>query len=172
MALQHGGFDCFGDVGRRLMLPEPQDRPSSCEKSFVVLTVALAVTRELRRPVAFVRDHRSATMLRTSVPEAAIDEHRHSLPSEGYIGPDRASVAHAQRKIHPVAKARGMETPPHRELRVRVTAAVGSLIGRSRRRPRRRRHPDAHALKIGRSQFGEATTFRLLPRQISFRRRD
>src|SRR5581483_2749105 len=70
------------------VLPHADDRPSQVFEGLIVFTVALSITRELRRPVRSIRSRLKA-VLRTTVPETTVDEDRNLRSGERNVRPRR-----------------------------------------------------------------------------------
>jgi hypothetical protein len=103
------------------MLPDPHHRPALSFKGTCRFVVALPVALQLRLPVPGV-GLRLDSVLRATVPEAAIDEHSHPGANEDDIG------SSAQRRHGPpvdqVAQPSGMQLPANSQLRSSVLARL------------------------------------------------
>jgi hypothetical protein len=73
-------------VALDLMAPEADDRPTGSLESHGLLAVAFDVPVDLRVPVVDVAGWPAAA-LRTSMPKAAIDEHRELEAGKREVGP-------------------------------------------------------------------------------------
>jgi len=117
-----------------LVLPETQNTPSQFYERTIGLPITLDVACQLRPPVVGV-GLRPSSMHGTAVPEAAVDEDRHSLPGEDDVctGPQRRS----QSEVDTVAPTARMQALPHCQLWARVTSAIRShgVAGSNRTRP-------------------------------------
>lgn len=116
-------MNSLGHRFRRLVLPYPEDGPSSGAQHLSYHYVPLTVTVDFLMPVpAGVGRH--PAMLRAAVPEAAVNKNRQLVTSEDDIRPDRAlrqydSVADS------VAQSSTKELPAECQLRL----CVGTLVG-------------------------------------------
>jgi hypothetical protein len=88
---------------RIFMFPYSDCQPAYLGEHYLCFAVTLAISQDLRPPEFRIRSGPSP-VLRTSVPEASIDEHRHAGSEEHNIGDSPNlrkwtsvhSVAHAQ----------------------------------------------------------------------------
>lgn len=96
--IRQEGDDPRGSGGRRLVLPHAQHEPAFLREPFVSVEVTRVVDTELGAPPLRVR-RGPRSMLRASVPEAAVHEHRHSGAREGDVdapaGTPRDGVRHS-----------------------------------------------------------------------------
>src|SRR5690606_23923984 len=69
---------------RILVLPDANDQPTCVGEATVGLRVALTITPDLHRP-DFGVGGGFGVMLRTAVPEAAVEEHGHLGPGEDHV---------------------------------------------------------------------------------------
>lgn len=76
----HSGSRCSGG----LVLPDPDDEPSRGGKGAINEPITANVRFQLWIPVGAIR-LRIAPVLRTAMPEAAIEEHHHSRPREYHV---------------------------------------------------------------------------------------
>ena len=120
--------DTVGRVFRSLMLPYPNYGPAVLGKPAVGLLIPFLVSRELLTPPFGIRA-RERRMLRTRVPEAAVDEHDHLRPRENDVG--APSAIELKRPLNAEAISTSMEGRSKRELRRRM-------------RPGRAAHPVAN----------------------------
>jgi hypothetical protein len=67
------------------MFPEAQDNPPGCFESRAGVQISGNVASDLRPPVVGM-GLRCHEVLRTTVPEAAVDEDGDTLPREGNVG--------------------------------------------------------------------------------------
>lgn len=131
------GDDAIGRLAWVHMLPDAKDLPALRFEHSRRLTVPLHVPRQLRLPVLMmssgnIRVHRAA------VPEATIDEHSETKPSEDDVRP--TPPIGARSVVNPVSKALSVQDPPDCKLRLGVSSPValhGSLRT-GRRGPRNR----------------------------------
>lgn len=109
-----GLFDGASTLWGGNVLPDAHRRPSSPPELFVCVPVPLPVPLDLLRPVPGVGSVSPIAMLRTTVPEAAVDEHCHlhsrkddvRLPTEaGQWAP-----------VHEVAESPSVELSAQRQL--------------------------------------------------------
>ena len=110
----------WGDV-----FPEPQHAPTGFSKSEVRYLVPVHVPLELGYPICLV-GLRDRSVLRTAVPEAAVDEHGYPSPSEGDVTVDCLAVRPTDCIVLPEPKAASVQQGSKCELRFRVRAAVGT----------------------------------------------
>lgn len=105
-AFAYGALDHVRSVRRRVVLPDPDDAPSCGSERVIDGAITLNIPCELGLPVLHV--HRgSPTVLRTSMPEATIDEHGHPPSRKDYVRADAAidrldGVVNAEAKAPPV----------------------------------------------------------------------
>ena len=105
-----------------LMLPDAQDAPAGVLEVRVRLAVSLYVPRQLGAPIGAIGLGLCA-MLRTAVPEAAVDEDGKASPLEDYVG--SPSLSWQRRKVDSIPQACGVEDLPHGQLGTRVGPSVG-----------------------------------------------
>lgn len=92
---------CRGQIGRHFTFPEPQYRPASFPKPLFLLKVSICVSPQLCLP-KFSLGWRQAIVGRTTVPEATVNEDRHSRRWERYIDLYRTDwVLHAKPSATP-----------------------------------------------------------------------
>jgi len=128
------------DLRRRsgcLVLPEPQDQPSSLGEPAVGIGVTLTIGLELRRPPRAVGS-RVSLMDGAGMPEAAIDVDGDPLSGKHHI----CAAPHTRNRgqVDSVAQSSSMQCGSQRELRSRVTLsralhAQPRRLGRSGRNP-------------------------------------
>src|SRR5207248_3355560 len=106
----------------RLVLPNANDCPALVSERGVVSCVALAVSANLRRPIARVRAWLDA-MLRAAVPKAAVDEHRDACSREDDVW-SRRRATRSKLEVDTKAQTAPMQGRAQRELRPRVALAV------------------------------------------------
>lgn len=124
-----------GLLGRDV-LPDPDDGPAGTPKFFRDAPIALDVAGQLRPPVVGV-GLGSASMLRTGVPEAPVDENRDLRPSESDVRANSAA-GKVDQQVLAVSIALPMEQGTNTELRTCVAAGIRSHRGRGRRARRER----------------------------------
>ncbi len=118
--LPYGSLDDVRALDHCLVLPEPDDIPTCGPKGRVDGAVTLNVASELRLPVVEV-DLRLPSVLRASVPEAAIDEHCDSLSLEGDVGAN-PSAPGFDREVHPEPEPPSVQFAAERELGLGIPA--------------------------------------------------
>lgn len=65
-------------IARSFVLPDTEREPTRSDEFGVRIPVATLVARDLLRPIPRVVTDRAPSVKRTAVPEASVDEHRHS----------------------------------------------------------------------------------------------
>lgn len=115
--------DDRGSDGRRfLVFPISKDPPPClCELS-VCFTIPLDVAGQLRPPVVGVA-LRQRRMLRTTVPEAAVYEHRYPPSWEDDVRPTAPTY---RSEVDPVPHPGGVQQTSYGQLRRRIPAAVSA----------------------------------------------
>jgi hypothetical protein len=131
-----GGTHTFRCRLRVLVLPDPDHLPTCCGQQRVYTLVSLSVAIELRTPIPAICLRR-LPMLRTAVPEAAIDKHR-DLPGWEH---DVCAVSNASdwTPVLEEPQAEPVERRPQCHLRSGVRAAVTLHHRANTRRARRGR---------------------------------
>lgn len=127
--------DLRGGADGILMLPDPDNRPAGFNQPRVRVRITPLVRLDLGAPVIRI-GLRVDPVLRTAVPEAAVDEHGNPSPREDHV---RASTeGRLRREINAEPQSARVQEPSDRELRLRVPALVGLHIAphRFRRGPR------------------------------------
>jgi hypothetical protein len=128
------------------MLPEAQDPPTACLQPVIDSAVTRDVCCQLRLPISLVRSGHSG-VLRTGVPEAAVDEHRQTRSWEGKVDPDYSATVWANREVNPIAQPHREESAAKPQFGLRVATSVpnhGPADGiRSWFRNRRFHDPDS-----------------------------
>jgi hypothetical protein len=97
-------------TGRRLVLPNAHYTPSGPAKRDVICSIPGNVPIDLRSPVARVSTGVIA-VTRAPMPEAPIDENRHSCAQKDDIRPYGAIIDH-NRTVQAVSQSRGVECLP------------------------------------------------------------
>ena len=116
------GLDSITDFVGRLVRPEAQRPPPRFAEQLNLTQIALPVTSDLRLPVvAIVLRH--GAVLRTTMPEAAVDEDHDPLSREGDIDPYRP-LACADGIVDTEAYASRMEESSHRDLRPSIATPI------------------------------------------------
>jgi hypothetical protein len=103
------------------MFPEAEHRPSGVFKQLVSLPIPLHVPAELLGPEATV-GARGGVVLRTTVPEAAVEEDGDPGASENEVGP--AADVWDWGLIDAIAQPKGVNGGPEAAFGLGVTAAV------------------------------------------------
>lgn len=91
------------------MLPDTDDQPPRVAQPRVRVTIALDVPIELVDPPLAVRSRRRP-VIRTAVPEAAVDEDRYTRSDENQIG--TAAKPGQDPVVHAVTPATRPQSPP------------------------------------------------------------
>lgn len=112
-----------GRVAWVLVFPHPNRVPPHVRESRVGVRIALNVPRELRLPVRAVRA-RYLRVLRTAVPEAAVEEDGNALTREGDINTDEATTRHSDRIVAAEAEPSAMKRRTEDDLRPGVPLPV------------------------------------------------
>jgi hypothetical protein len=112
------GRDCCCDNSRFLVLPHAYNCPAFAFKSVVGIEVASAIPCDLLEPVFRVRTGARATVLRTAMPEAAVDVHRHTSRPEHNVC--AASERSQRGTVHTVPKAVGVKQTAEAQFGCRV----------------------------------------------------
>jgi hypothetical protein len=106
---------------RVFMLPNSDDIPANGDQQSVYLKVSGTIAGDLRGPVGGVRG-RSAVVLRTAMPEAAIQKDRHFRPSEDQIS--RAPDLGERTCRDPVPEPQRMYSAAERQLGSGVAGTI------------------------------------------------
>ena len=125
-----------------LVLPEAQCQPPCFFQCGIDFSIALYISGDFGRPVRLVR-LRLLIVLRASVPEAAVDEHRHLSRAKHDVS--SAPDAREGALVNPVAQTGTVQQGTQSKLRLGVSALVPlhGLAVRRRRGPGAvRRRPD------------------------------
>ena len=131
---RYNGLDAMSRLQRRLVLPHPHDDPTGRHELLIGVTVTTLIQRHLPSPILRVGAcHR--VVFRTSVPEAAIEEHGDPLTAEYQIrGPSKAGQ---WPRPYPVPQSQGMHCGAQGLLR----EGVSRLVAQHRRPNVRSRRP-------------------------------
>jgi hypothetical protein len=125
VALRGGRTHGHGDPERRclwiLVLPDPNNSPTSGRERSVVASVSIEVAAQLGLPVGGVRRWQDA-VLRAPVPEAAIHEHCDALTGKHEIG--ATPQTRQRRDMLAKPKAESVHRRSHGYLRASVPRAV------------------------------------------------
>jgi hypothetical protein len=95
-----------------LVFPEPQHSPPAAPQQYVRVAVPLNVGFDLVAPPTGI-GFRPRGVVRTTVPEAAVDEHRNLDANEGHV---RATTGSWKLPVNSVPQTFGVNRGPHREL--------------------------------------------------------
>lgn len=134
-----------GDIDR-VVLPHSDDVPANFGKRSIVTPIACHVRLELRPPPLAV-PFREIAVLGTRVPEATVDEYRHSRFREDDVG--SATDARDRRSVNAKPQSSAMELAAKRELGTGVAPAIGLHRGPSPGRGRRRPQiVDGHGVRM------------------------
>lgn len=151
-----------------LMLPNPHDTPALGHEAAIHLSVSHDITLEFGAPEFAIR-LRHHRMLRTSVPEASIDEHGDSGAGERHIRTNRTPFAGSDRVVDAVPQSYGEQGAPEQEFRSRVTSTICDhrpprrLRGRRRCYTRRmRRHGSLRSFNARRPSFRNSVAAHLM----------
>ena len=115
--LSDGLFNTVGGHDRVIVFPHSDDRPTRLGERCVGRPISSHVRLELLRPPLLVR-LREGCVLRATMPETAVDEHRDPLAREGDIGP--RSTQSRDTQVDPVAETAAVELPAQSHLGVRI----------------------------------------------------
>jgi len=131
------------DLIGRLMLPRPHDPPACTFQNRGCPNVPLLVALNFRRPVGAIRC-RKPTVLRASVPIAAIHEDGDATASEDDVRAGAQSIDN-DREVDPIAKANAVKPSPEGQLRRSIRPAVAlHRLARRGAGSRRRRGKTCH----------------------------
>lgn len=119
--LREGSGNPVCGVPRCLMLPDPDHGPSGCAELSLVETITFDVSSDLRAPISGIGSW-TRSVLRTSVPEAAIDEDSNLLATEDDVGP--AVQALQWSSIDSIPEATPMQLRPEGKLRASVALPI------------------------------------------------
>jgi hypothetical protein len=106
------------------VLPDSHDEPAGARQELSGLLVPAAVTGDLVGPVPAVDVVRSAAVLRAPVPEAAIDENRHTGRAEHNVG--FAPEARQGCLVQAVTKPQSMQRSTKDKFGRRALASLGA----------------------------------------------
>lgn len=104
-----------------LVLPDPDYGPSRCAELGLVEAITLDVSSDLRAPISGI-GFWARSVLRTSVPEAAIDEDGNLLATEDDVGP--AAQALQWSGVDSIPEATSMQLRPEGKLRPSVALPI------------------------------------------------
>lgn len=118
----HGALNDVRGMPRRLVLPDPDDTPPCGSERVINRAIAFDVACELGLPVLDVH-LRGSAVLRTSVPEAPVDEHSHPSSREDNVCA-HPTVERLNGVVNAEAKAPAVQFAPERKLRLGVPAGA------------------------------------------------
>lgn len=111
----------LSDVGRHLMFPGSQHRPTVALKCLISMTIALSIPLNLLSPVLRI-ELRHRVVLGTSVPETPADEDGDPRARDEEVGP--AVDAGKRAGIDAVAEPSSVHEAPRRKFGLGVAATV------------------------------------------------
>lgn len=164
------------------MFPQADHAPSVGLQSCVSSSISLHRTTQLRRPIPFV-SHGLSSVIRTAMPEAAIDEDGHPTRCEHNIWPDPDATTEIQPEILAISVAQTIQLLTQRNLRLGVRTPVSFHIPRPAfvHRPRVGAlgpraltwviavHIRCHPCLSARSTLAQGTWEKILPRNPAHR---
>ena len=121
--LRDGRVYLFGSLFKVLVLPEACDVPSRLLESFIGVPVASLVSLDLCSPVGGVLLW-PGPMDRATMPEAAVDEDRHTFPGENDI--DLSANTGENASLHAVPESASMQRRSEMHLRLRSSLPSGA----------------------------------------------
>jgi hypothetical protein len=157
-----GAGDCRSNalhrVVDRLVLPDPKDCPPGSSKRGRLLLITLPGPPDLRLPELAVRGGH-LSVLRATMPEAAIHEHSDLPPREDDVG-SQPLARDVDAEILPESQACSMQRRSKRDFRTRIATRVGL---HRRRRVRARGRRDQTTWDHGSANVAPCQLWRSLP---------
>lgn len=114
-ALPPHSANAHGRFARILVFPDMYRLPSELRQLVILASITSDVLLKLASPPSRVV-LRSGSMLRATVPEATVDEHRDPSSSKGHIGGSRHTP-----QVHPVPEAELVQLTPKRKFDCGIT---------------------------------------------------
>jgi len=139
-------FDC-GTYSRHgaskvLVFPDAHHLPSGVSESLIRQAVSLDVPPKLPAPVPLVAGGLAA-MLRTDMPEAAVNEDRHLAPGEDDVGPHSDPCREVKPVVFAIPVAEPVQLAAELDLRFRPGPTIGPHVTRA---------PLVHRSRVGQAR--------------------
>ena len=151
--LAHDRRHSARDFGGVFVLPDSDNRPPCVSETSIRVRIAATVALDLLGPVPRVHVMLTTAMVRASVPEAPVDEHRYLCEAEHHVCP--ASKARERLRVHSIAQSHRMESTPHGELWPSVLAELSAHPALDRLGRRERLTPALrHAAVVPSPKYG------------------